>query len=238
MAGAGVAEVSDEDLERLASRLAMLVSEPGEADNAGRAVAALARRLGLTGGQLKAIFLAGAGTSLRSNTAGRRDANMAQEVERLERELSALRHSMKLTEVQARNAQRERDALRLENGVLLDSLDRSRSAGQVRKYVGGAAVAALLIGLGVAFLGPTLQPVVDARDARPAGSPFLRSAVIRPSGAALHRAPETTSEVVTQLPGGTRVQVRQVMFRAMIQWSEIEVGGVSGFVQSTEIDLS
>ncbi len=216
----------------------MLVSEPGEADNAGRAVATLARRLGLTGGQLKAIFLAGAGTSLRASTVGRRDVDLSQEVDRLERELSAMRHSIKLTEVQARNAQRERDALRMENGVLLDQLDRSRSAGQVRKYIGGAALAAVVIGLAVVFLGPSLQPVVDARESRPAGSPFLRSAVVRVSGASLHRAPETTSEVVTQLPGGTRVQVRQVVFRAMIQWSEIEVGGVSGFVQSTEIDLS
>ena len=232
-----MAEVSDEDLERLASRLAMLVSEPGEADNAGRAVAALARRLGLTGGQLKAFFLAGAGQSLHARP-GRRDEDLAQEVDRLERELSALRHSMKLTEVQARNAQRERDALRQENGVLLDSLDRSRASGQVRKYIGAAAVAAVLLGLAAVFLGPSLRSSVDGREARPAGSPFLRSAVVRTSGAALHRAPDTGSEVVTQLPAGTRVQVRQVVWRALMQWSEIEVGGLSGFVQSTEIDLS
>ncbi len=238
MAGAGVAEVSDEDLERLASRLAMLVSEPGEADNAGRAVAALARRLGLTGGQLKAMFLAGAAPSLRSHQSPRRNEDLAQEVDRLERELSALRHSMKLTEVQARNAQRERDALRLENGVLLDSLDQSRSAGQVRRYIGAAAVGAVLIGLAAVFLGPSLQPAVSGREGRPAGSPFLRSAVVRPSGASLRRSPDTAAEVVTQLPGGTRVQVRQVVFHALIQWSEIEVGGVAGFVQSTEIDLS
>ena len=231
-----MAEVSDEDLERLASRLAMLVSEPGEADNAGRAVAALARRLGLSGGQLKAFFLAGAVGGVRPSV--RREADPALEVDRLERELSALRHSIKLTEVQVRNAQRERDALRLENGVLLDTLDRARSSSQVRKFVGAVAVAAAILGGVVIWVGPSLKPMSDPRADRPAGSPFLRSAVVRPSGAVLLRAPESAGQVVTQLPGGTRVQVRQVVFRGLMQWSEIEVGGLSGFVQSSEIDLS
>ena len=48
-------EVSGEDLERLANRMALLVSDDGEADNAGRAVGQLARRLGLSGGDLKAL---------------------------------------------------------------------------------------------------------------------------------------------------------------------------------------
>ncbi len=236
--GAEVAEVSDEDLERLASRMAMLVSEPGEADNAGRAVAALARRLGLSGGQLKAFFLAGATQGVRVPRVDRRDMDAGAEVDRLARELSALRHSMKLTEVQARNAQRERDALRVENGVLHDTLDRARSASQVRKFVGGAALAAAILGAAVIFEGPTLRLAVEPRSERPAGSPFLRSALVRPSGAALMREPDRSAHIVTQLRGGTQVHVRQVVWRALMQWSEIEVGGVSGFVQSTEIDLS
>lgn len=216
----------------------MLVSEPGEADNAGRAVAALARRLGLSGGQLKAFFLAGASNSFRTRPSPRREIDSAGEVDRLERELSALRHSMKLTEVQVRNAQRERDALRQENGVLLDSLDQARSAGQVRKFVGAAAVAAAILGAVVIYVGPTLRPMADSGRERPAGSPFLRSAVIRGQSVVLMRTPDKAGQVVTQLPGGTRVQVRQVLFNALVQWSEIEVGGLSGFVQSTEIDLS
>ena len=130
-----VSEVSDEDLERLASRMAMLVSEAGEADNAGRAVAALARRIGLSGGQLKAFFLAGATNSLRVPVRDRSQLSAAAQVDRLERELSALRHGLKLTEVQARNAQRERDALRTENGVLAEALDRARSAEIGRAHV-------------------------------------------------------------------------------------------------------
>jgi hypothetical protein len=58
-------EVSGEDVERLAARVAMLVSDDGEADNAGRAVGQLARRLGLSGGDLKAMLLAGAGPGFR-----------------------------------------------------------------------------------------------------------------------------------------------------------------------------
>jgi hypothetical protein len=234
-----VTEVSEEDLERLASRMAMLVSEAGEADNAGRAVAALARRLGLSGGQIKAYFLAGATDSLRSERKRGSSADAAAQIDRLERELSALRHGLKLTEVQARNAQRERDALRAENSTLIDSLDRARSAGQVRKFVGGAAVAAAILGGVVLYAGPALRPVNPGGVAeRPAGSPFLRAGVVRGNGAAVLRAPEQGAALVTQLPPGARIQVRQVLWRSLVQWAEVDIGGAPGYVLSTEIDLS
>ncbi len=234
-----MAEVSDEDLERLASRMAMLVSEGGEADNAGRAVSALARRIGLSGGQLKAFFLAGASENARLTPRDRTASDAASQVDRLERELSALRHGLKLTEVQARNAQRERDALRAENKVLLDALDQSRSVGQVRKYMGAAGIAAVILSAVVLYAGPTLHLSGDLATAnRPAGSPFQRAAVIRPGGAVVLRAPESGAMLITQLPAGTRVQVRQLVWRALMQWVEIEVGGTNGYVVSTEIDLS
>ena len=233
-----MAEVSDEDLERLASRMAMLVSEPGEADNAGRAVAALARRLGLSGGQLKAFFLAGASQSQAPRSSRSRSrAEDDRNVDRLERELSALRHGLKLTEVQARNAIRERDALRAENGVLVDALDRAGSAAQVRKFLGGAAIAASILGGAVIYAGPALRGGDQVRE-RPAGSPFLRAAVIRGRGAAVLQAPEQGAALVTQLTPGTRVEVRQMVWRALMQWAEIEVGGISGYVLTTEIELS
>lgn len=233
-----MAEVSDEDLERLASRMAMLVSEAGEADNAGRAVAALARRLGLSGGQIKAYFLAGATDGLRVRNP-RSNPDSAAQIDRLERELSALRHGLKLTEVQARNAQRERDALRAENSTLIDSLDRARSARQVRKFVGGAAIAATILGAVVLYAGPALRPVNPGGVVeRPAGSPFLRPGVVRANGAAVLRAPEQGAVLITQLPPGTRIQVRQVLWRSLVQWAEVEIGGVPGYVISTEIDLS
>jgi hypothetical protein len=233
-----LSEISDEDLERLASRMAMLVSESGEADNAGRAVAALARRLGLSGGQIKAYFLAGATDNARV-ASPRTPANAATQIDRLERELSALRHGLKLTEVQARNAQRERDALRAENSTLIDSLDRARSAGQVRKFVGAAAVAAAVLGGVLLYAGPALRPVNPGGIAdRPAGSPFLRPGVVRGNGAAVLRAPEQGAALITQLPPGTRIQVRQVLWRSLLQWAEVDIGGVPGYVISTEIDLS
>ncbi len=218
--------------------MAMLVSESGEADNAGRAVAALARRLGLSGGQIKAYFLAGATNSFRAAPL-RAPADAATQIDRLERELSALRHGLKLTEVQARNAQRERDALRAENGTLIDSLDRARSAGQVRKFLGAAAIAAAVLGGVVLYVGPALHPVSPGGIAeRPAGSPFLRAGVVRGNGAAVLRAPEQGAGLITQLPAGTRIQVRQVLWRSLLQWAEVEIGGVPGYVISTEIDLS
>ncbi len=216
----------------------MLVSEGGEADNAGRAVAALARRLGLSGGQIKAYFLAGATDDLRLMSL-RAPVDAATHIDRLERELSALRHGLKLTEVQARNAQRERDALRAENSTLVDSLDRARSAGQVRRIVGAAALAAAVLGGVVVVAGPALRPFNAGEVAdRPAGSPFLRPGVVRGNGASVLRAPEHGAAVLTQLPPGTRIQVRQVLWRSLLQWAEVEIGGVPGYVVSTEIDLS
>jgi hypothetical protein len=235
-----VAELSGEDLERLGSRIALLVSEPGEADNAGRAVAALARRMGLTGGQLKDFVITGAlqdGHRLRRP----RTANEATQtqVDQLERELSAMRHGLKLTEVQARNAVRERDALRAENGVLLDALDRARTTGQVRQYIGIAALAAAVVAGIVVYAGPDLRPVPEkgrGQAERPDGSPFLQGGVVRKAGANLFKEPEVTAQVLTQLPGGARVQVRQVVWRAMVQWMEVEIGNLTGYMLSTDIE--
>jgi len=235
-----VTEVSEEDLERLASRMAMLVSEAGEADNAGRAVAALARRVGLSGGQLKAFFLAGASESLRTGERERqsRQPDVADHIGHLERELSALRHGLKLTEVQARNALRERDALRQENNTLREAIDRSRSAEQVWKFLGGVVIAStMLVALLMAF-GPSLRNTLTRPTPDQAlGTPFKRAGVIRAGGAALMQAPDQKSTPVAQLAPGTRVKVRQMVWHALNQWAEVEVGDTSGYVVSTDIDL-
>lgn len=233
-----MAEVSEEDLERLASRMAMLVSEAGEADNAGRAVASLARRIGMSGGQLKAFFLAGAAESLHPTQRTRRPNDAIDQVDRLERELSAVRHGLKLTEVQARNAMRERDALRVENNALLEALDRTRSTGLVGKYLGVAAIAAMLLGSAVLYAAPSLHKAEPVRVERHVASPSLRAGVIRYHGANVLRAPEQGAMLVVLLPAGTQVGVRQVVWRALMQWAEIEVDGMSGYVLTTDIDLS
>ena len=215
-----MAELSNEDLERLASRIAMLASEGGEAENAGRAVAALARRLGLTGGQLKAFFLAGATNNMRRLP--RPDVvDAAQQIDELEREISALRHGLKLTEAQARNSQRERDALRVENNMLVDAIDRARSAEQVRRLIAGVVVAAVVLVVLVITLGPVLRagPVAGVAPSSPVGSAYTRSAVVRGGGATLLRDPEMGSAVVTQLPKGVRMMVRQTLWRGQMQWA-------------------
>ena len=229
-------DVSDEDLERLANRVARLVSEDGEADNAGRAVAALARRIGITGGALQAWLLSGA---LRDrNTVQAKTAPGDVPRERLENEIASLQHGLRLTEAQLRNAQSERDALREENNLLIEALDRARSGEQVRNYVGLAVVAAAILGAVVLYAGPALHSVSSSDpQQRPFGSPFVHSGVIRPGGASVLRMAQTNSLQVTRLAAGTRVQVRQVVTRDLLQWAEIEVGGVVGFVLATEIEM-
>lgn len=230
-----MADVNGEDLERLGSRIAMLVSEPGEADNAGRAVAALARRLGLTGGQLKDFVITGA---MQGQAPSRRPGGPANFAE-LEHELAELRHGLRLTESQARNAARERDALRAENATLRDALDRARTTGQVRQYIGLAAFAAAIVASILMLVGPDLRTVRGGAQRpveRPEGSPFTQSGQVHRGGATLLKAPEVGAEILAQLPAGARVQIRQVLWRTMAQWMEVEIAGQVGYVPSTDIE--
>ena len=231
-----MADLNGEDLELLGSRIAMLVSEPGEADNAGRAVATLARRLGLTGGQLKDFVITGA---MRGQPASRRSGGPA--LGELANELAELRHSLRLSETQARNAALERDALRAVNSDLRDALDRARTTGQVRQYIGLTALAAAVVAVVLVLVGPDLRSLPNGpqRPAeRPEGSPFTSQGLVHRGGTSLLKAPETGAEVLAQLQAGARVQVRQVLWRTMVQWLEVEVTGQVGYVLSTDIDRS
>jgi hypothetical protein len=231
-------EVSNEDLERLANRVALLVSNEGEADNAGRAVAALARRMAISGGELRAWLISGAlalrGDVDHSLASGKQNPPRA----RLESEIANLQHGLRLTEAQLRNIQSERDALREENNLLIEALDRSRSSEQVRNYLGLAVIAAAILGGVVLYAGPALHSVssVDSQQ-RPFGSPFLRSGIVRPGGTVVRRLAQTNSMQITELPAGSRVQVRDIVTRDLAQWAEIEVGGVIGFALSHEIEV-
>ena len=126
--GGGVSH--PDDLERLADRLAMIVSDDGEAGNAGVAAGNLARRMGLTGGQLKAMLLSG-GT-----------------------EGADLRHSVAQLDLAVRRAQDEASLLRDEGDRLQDRLDRANSTVRLQRVVGLAAVALAVVGGLVAVLGP------------------------------------------------------------------------------------
>lgn len=218
--------VGEAEFERLASRLAMLASDDGEADNAGRAVGAMVRRIGLTGGDLKRIFLAGA-----ADVAG------GGEHERLEAEVSTLRNSLTQSDDDARRAAWERDALRVENGELRASLDRLRASARAWG-LGGAALVLVLLAVGATgWIGQFRQAPAPRTAAVATG--LLRAAVVRPGGASLFRAPERIGMPLAALPGGLRVQVRRLVWKELFQWAEVEApGGWSGYVLTTELDLS
>jgi hypothetical protein len=224
---------SEADLERLAARVAMLASDDGEADNAGRAVGMLARRIGLTGGDLKRIFLAGAAAATGP---GRTSAEL---LDHLEHEVETLRQSMRLMDVDARRGIAERDNLMAEIGALHTRLHRARTVARGWGVAGGIAVAVLLSVAAVSMFGGPASPRRAEPSLAGASQPGERAAAIRPAGAMLFREPDRAGVPLGNLSGGTRVHVRRLVWKALIQWAEIDLpGGRSGYVLTTEIDLS
>lgn len=226
--------MNNEDVERLSNMLAMLVSDSGEADNAGRAVGSMARRLGLTGGQLKAIFLAG----VQAATDAPRHAEQTARVAALNAEVSELREALRKAEVAARSLQRERDALRTEAETLHEEIDQRRTARLARLAMGAVAVLAVLTAIWFVADGPRLrlfaqQPVQNA-----AGSPFYHTAIVRDRAGALHSQPDLASPIVTTVPIGTRLTVHRTLWHDLQQWVEVEQNGQTGYVLSTDVDLS
>ena len=213
------------DLERLAARLGMLASEDGEADNAGRAVGAMARRIGLTGGDLKRIFLAGAGYLPLGPV----------ERLRLEHEIATLQDSLALLEADARRATRERDALRAENASLRGRIELRRAARRGWALGGGfVAVVLAILAAGASTGELDRKPPAPAAEAGAS-----RGAMVRPGGAMLFGAPERVGPPVVVLSGGQRVQVRRLLWKALYQWAEVEMpDGRVGYVLTTELDLS
>jgi hypothetical protein len=226
-----VARMTDEEIERLANRLAMLVSPDGESDNAGRAVGALARRLGLSGGQLKAIFLAGA------ESAGGQHSDQAAQIARLRGDLDSVRETLRRAESAARSVTRERDALRLETGRLRAALDGRRG----RRLRSALAVLLVLVVLGgagwLALYGPTLH-LWPSSPEQAAGTPTYHTAVVRDTDAVLRRDPDSASPALTTLPSGSRLIVRRVVWHDFMQWVEVQSGDAVGYVMSTEVELS
>ncbi len=220
--------VSEEEIERLANRLAMLVSDDGEADNAGRAVGALARRLGLSGGQLKAIFMAGAESAAAQNV----------RVRRLGREIIRLRAQLEEAEAGALTARRETESLRREAAALHATLDARRRLRRLRRLRWGAVAAIVLLaaaGVGLVAYGPKLRV---GREAVPqAGALVYRTAVVH-DRTALRREPDLGAPALATLEPGTHLVVRRLLWHNLTQWVEVEHLGQVGYVLSTEVDLS
>lgn len=224
-----MARMTDQEI----AGLAKLVSDNAEADGNGRTLAALDRRMEVSGGQLKAIFMAGAESAgAQSGLA----AEQAAQIERLHGELDALREALRRTEAAGRSAVRERDSLRVEAEQLQAALDGRRSArlGRAAMYL---VVLLALGGTGwLAYHGPKLRVFGSEQDA--AGTPFYRSAVVRDGATALRREPDIAAPPVTTLAAGTHLLVRQVMWHNLLQWVEVQVGSDVGYVLSTEVELS
>jgi hypothetical protein len=230
-----VPDMSEEEIGRLANRLALLVSNDGEADNAGRAVGALARRVGLSGGQLKAIFVAG------MESAGAHTARLAEQEAKLRalaEELEQTRDALHRAEAAARGAQRERDGLRVETEHLREELDRRRTSRRVRFVVGAVVLAGLAGGGWLAFNGPSLHWRASDTQTRADETQSYRNGVVHEGNVALRSQPDSAAPTLAVLPEGTHVVVRRTLWHNLEQWVEVEVGGKTGFVLSTEVNLS
>ncbi len=232
-------EVSGEDIERLANRMAMLVSDDGEADNAGRAVGQLARRLGLSGGDLKAIVLSGAGKGFQPGS--------SPGLLRLEQEVDALRREVREAREAARAAQQDRDDLVAENGAMRVAMYRHRAGSRLRRLLLGlGAIGVAVVAAGVVALGPEMAPPLPPPLPVPAPAPVLRGdgmapatrlAVVRGAGAVLFREPDRNSQVVARVTPGTRLLVQRMEWRSLMQWVQVEVEGRVGYVVTTEVEI-
>jgi hypothetical protein len=227
---------SDDELEGIANRLALLVSESGEADNAGRAVGALARRVGLSGGDLKAIFLAGAVAGARPSE----PRNDSREMAAMSRQISALRHNLTLAEVGLRKAERERDGLRRENETLQAELARGRWASRITRIAGGFLMICLAGGLIYVIASNGLRapsPAISIAADGSASSP-TRAAIVRAPGTRVYVNPNKLADVVALLPAGTRLAVKRLVVNVLLQWAEVDLGGgQDGYVVTTDIDM-
>ena len=237
-----MADVSEEDMERLASRLAMLVSEDGEAESAGRAVAHLARRIGMTGGQLKEMFLGGAGGRVTVVPSAR-----TLDSDRMERELAALRRGNRQLESDLRNTERERDALVGEVESMRGALFRAQTVSHAQRIIGGIVLIALAVAAAVGYVVPL------GRSVTPSGPPVVQApkeasnkdtpsgahyGTVRKARTLVYAEPDQNSRVLASLTPGTALVVHRVLWNMLEQWAEVEVGSGTGYVLTTDIDLS
>ena len=242
-----MAEVSDEDIERLASRLAMLVSEEGEAENAARAVHHLARKVGMTGGQLKEMFLTGA--SGRPAPGAARPQSRAGEIERLEREVATLRRSVQRQQTDLHNAERERDALHFEVEHLRGALFKIQTTTHAQRIIGAIVLVAVIVAAVVGYIVPGARPAqapAPVAVVHPLDDPAIsddkpapkRFATVRNSRTYVYRDPDSGSPVIASLTPGSSVVVHRLLWNMLQQWAEVEMASGIGYVLTTDIDLS
>ena len=253
-----MSDINGEDIERLASRLAMMASEEGEAANAGRAMAQLARRLGLSGGALKEMFLHGA-----MPQAGRPvTPSVSAEVERLEREIAVMRRSVRLLEANYRDLEGERDVLAAQLDTMRQLVANRRGRSRIGLLLVGVLTVAALggglvgwlvssgeIGRGGGFVPTSLtqgsfvvpgsdQTAVNPTATTALGPVLRRVGVIRSARSVVRRQPEDAAPAVATLLQGSPVVVRRIFGPDGRRWAEIEVGSTIGYMLAADIDLS
>ena len=180
----------------------------------------MARRSGLSGGDLKAMFLAGAAAGGTDRT-DRRAAGFENTVEQLQASLHAAERKLRgVAQQQAelrRQADRARARLRLERAVAAATL----------LLLGGVAAALL----GMASGGRAL------RSAIPAGSPLAHMARVGSAGATVYASEDIHSPVIAQLSPGTPFPVRSLEWHSLNQWALSSIGPVPGYVSASELQL-
>ena len=131
---------------------------------------------------------------------------------------------------------RERDALREEVATLRAALGARRQ----RRRVGWIAALAMVVvagGLGaVGYSLPWLYGLLHSPP--PGGAPVYHTAQVRDRPSVLRQQPDSAAPEVATLPVGARLTVRRVLWHNLMQWVEVEFDGKSGFVLSTDVDLS
>lgn len=218
---------TQDDLERLANRLALLASDDGEADNAGRAVGQLAKRLGLSGGDLKQMFLAGAGTPIRR-----------PEPEADREEVAVLRRQVRDLETLLRVAHQEREAVQAElTGIKLSKYRARASRGPQLLIIAFSAVVVLTVGVMVALYGPTLSGPPPGTRGTGAAVSGPTSGVVRGRSAIVYREPDRMAMPVITLSAGAQVVVRRMVWNSFSQWAEVEVPGATGYMIATDLEL-
>ena len=214
------------ELERLANRLALLVSADSEADNAGRAVGALARRIGLSGGDLKAMFLAGAakggGGVGGADRAERQAASLQDTVAQLQSSLYESERKLRSATHQQQEWHRQADRARA----------RLR-----RERIAVAAALALLLGGGAATWFAMTDDGHALRSAIPADSPLAHMARVGGGGATIYAATDIHSPILAQLSPGTPLPVRSLVWHSLNQWAQSSIGPVTGYVAASELQL-
>lgn len=214
------------DLERLANRLALLVSSDSESDNAGRAVAAMARRIGLSGGDLKAMFLAGAASGGRA----------AGGLDRAEGRASVLQDTVEQLQSNLQESERKLRSLGQQLHETRTQAERVLARSKMERTIAAAALLVLLAGGTATWFGSEVDGQA-LQSAVPPSSPLVHMARVGSGGATVYADTDNRSAVLAQLSPGTPFPVHVLVWHSLNQWAQSSIGPFTGYVAASELQL-